>query len=165
MKWFRKADTNAVVLQDDYGATLLEVTDEMARSHEAAIKQLMEQAKQQQVEDMAKAQHTMRDLQLQLQRLKTAISSIVLRLKVLDLDQLAKDLGEDGTVPLRMALSELRQLVEAYDGIRKKTSYEDMTTVASGTWGPYMQQQANWTSNDPNDPNVYYYWNYGKGKP
>ena len=70
-------------------------------------------------EELIKAMETARDLQMKLQSLQTAVRSIVLRLKVLDVAALEKDLGEDGTVPLRLALSELKELIRAYDGMPK----------------------------------------------
>lgn len=48
--------------------------------------------------------------------LQSAVNSLVLRLKVLDIAQLEKEQGEDGTVPLRLQIGELKRLVEAYDG-------------------------------------------------
>ena len=69
--------------------------------------------------ELAKARETARDLQMKLQSLQSAVRSIVLRLKVLDVAALEKDLGEDGTVPLRLALSELKELILAYDGMPK----------------------------------------------
>ena len=102
--------------------------------------------------ELDKARASAHELHLQLQGLKSAVSSIVLRLKVLDLDQMGKDLGEDGTVPLRMALSELRLLVNAYDGIRHELHDYSMTTAAD--YGrPYlidpranMYNQGYWSS-------------------
>lgn len=44
-----------------------------------------------------------------------AVRSIVLRLKVLDIEQLKKEMGEDGTIPMRMMLRELINLQKAYD--------------------------------------------------
>lgn len=84
---------------------------------------------------VAKAQASAREAQIKLQDLQRAVSSIVLRLKVLDVEALEKDLGEDGTVPLRLALSELRQLLAAYDGM-PKNSIPDYLTYATTT-APY----------------------------
>jgi hypothetical protein len=105
---------------------------------------------QQAADPLRKSQESNRRLQLQLQSLQHAIASIVLRLKVLDLEALEKDLGPDGTVPLRMALSELRQLVAAYEGMPKTVpgygqamgGLSSLTTEVSGA-----PSYAMWTSN------------------
>lgn len=85
---------------------------------------------------LAKARDTAHNLQLKLQSLQTAVRSVVLRLKVLDLVALEKDLGEDGTVPLRLALSELKELVRAYDGMPK----QNMPDYGWSATAQYQQQ-------------------------
>jgi hypothetical protein len=84
--------------------------------------------------ELAKSRETARDLQLKLQSLQTAVRSIVLRLKVLDVTALEKDLGEDGTIPLRLALSELKELIRAYDGMPK-------ANIPDYGWVTAVQQQ------------------------
>jgi hypothetical protein len=64
------------------------------------------------------------------QALQRAIDSVVLRLKVLDLEQMEKEQGEDGMVPLRFAISELKKLVAAFDGKSEK-SYDDMWATSA----------------------------------
>jgi hypothetical protein len=99
---------------------------------------------------VAKAQASAREAQIKLQDLQHAVASIVLRLKVLDVEALEKDLGEDGTVPLRLALSELKQLLAAYDGL-PKTSMPDYggltyaTTTAPTAWYQQQMRQASST--------------------
>jgi hypothetical protein len=85
---------------------------------------------------LAKAHASAREAQIKLQDLQRAVSSIVLRLKVLDVEALEKDLGEDGTIPLRLALSELKELVRAYDGMPKSNipDCDGLTTSVS----PYL---------------------------
>jgi len=44
-----------------------------------------------------------------------SVRSIVLRLKVWDMEEMKKDIGEDGTIPMRMVWKELMSLIMAYD--------------------------------------------------
>ena len=113
-----------------------------------------------------KARQTAHENQLKFQRLQAAVRSIVLRLRVLDLEQLAKDVGEDGSVPLRLAIAELRALDKAYDGkedmaelLKRVQEYPfvDQTTVATTT-SPYDV----YTSSTTTAP---YYYSYGGKKP
>jgi hypothetical protein len=63
-------------------------------------------------------------LRLRLDAYNTAVRSVVMRLKVLDIDKLKEEMGEDGTIPMRMMLRELAALVEVYDGTAK-ADYSD----------------------------------------
>ena len=127
-RWWKKAD------KSQYYSDRAMLQEELKRQQEytvhpeqkAQLEQLARelQSQQQAIDhgkesELAKARETARDLQLRLQSLQTAVRSIVLRLKVLDVAALEKDLGEDGTIPLRLALSELKELIRAYDGMPK----------------------------------------------
>ena len=88
------------------------------------------------------ARDNARDIQMKLQALQSAVRSIVLRLKVLDVEQMEKEMKEDGTVPLRLALSELKDLLRAYDGMPKENmlEYGWASTVAQPYAGHTAQQ-------------------------
>ena len=101
-----------------------------------AIDEIKEAEAKRQYNAVAKAQASAREAQIKLQDLQRAVSSIVLRLKVLDIEALEKDLGPDGTVPLRMALSELRQLVAAYDGMPKTLPNYNWDTTSTQGYSP-----------------------------
>ena len=100
--------------------------------------------------ELAKARQTAHDLQMKLQSLQTAVRSIVLRLKVLDVAALEKDLGEDGTIPLRLALSELKELIRSYDGMPKENMITDYRWVTAqknaGLLQGYGTAGSTWTT-------------------
>ena len=60
-----------------------------------------------------------------------SVRSIILRLKVLDVEELKKEMGEDGTIPMRMVLQELVNLIMAYDD--KLPSYDPYSASPSPT--------------------------------
>jgi len=116
-----------------------------------------------------KARQSAHENHVKFQRLQTAVRSIVLRLRVLDIEQLAKEAGEDGTVPLRLSVAELRALDKAYDGkedaMRRLQEYpgwdpgwDDQTTVATTTSMP-----VNYTYTTSSTSSSGY--NYGGKKP
>ena len=55
-------------------------------------------------------------LEHNLRNYNDAVRSIVMRLKVLDIEKLKEEMGEDGTIPMRMMLREMAALVKAYEG-------------------------------------------------
>jgi predicted DNA binding CopG/RHH family protein len=54
-------------------------------------------------------------LRTRIEYYNNAVRSIVLRLKILDIEQLKKEMSEEGTIPMRMMLHELISLQKAYD--------------------------------------------------
>jgi hypothetical protein len=158
MRWFKTKD--GTVYPDPQSAPELEQElaklEAMRRTREDCDQALLAQARQ-----------TAHDNQLKFQRLQSAVRSIVLRLRVLDIEQLAKDVGEDGTVPLRLAIAELRALDKAYDG-KEDPVWEDkyLTSATTGSY-PYRQGMSNssggyvYSSSTSTAP----YYSYGGKKP
>jgi len=114
-----------------------------------------------------RARQSAHENNLKFQRLQAAVRSIVLRLRVLDIEQLAKDVGEDGSVPLRLAISELRALDKAYDGkedtaetLRRLQEYQIGMAQTSTTISP--SPSYTYSSSTTTAP---YYDSYGGKKP
>jgi len=155
MRWFKTKDGTVYPEPQSAGTYTSSSTDCDTRHN--AIDQEREAL-------LYQARQTAHENRLKFQRLQTAVRSIVLRLRVLDIEQLAKDVGEDGTVPLRLATAKLRAQDKAYDVkedmaelLKRAQEYPfvDQTTVASYTMPNY------YTSSSTTAP----YYSYGGKKP
>jgi hypothetical protein len=133
--------------------------EEMRRQLYTATATTATGAMQQENHELTQARASARNNQLAFQALQSAVRSIVLRLKVLDLDQMEKEMKDDGTVPLRFALSELRALVAAYDERKDPVAYGlgGMTVSATTTATSYYRAPNSSTCANPN-------WRYMNGR-
>ena len=111
---------------------LLDPDDEKGKYDKSEVRTTPQPSKEQRLaDDNWKLSQENAALQDRLAYYNDAVRSIVMRLKVLDIDKLKDEMGPDGTIPMRMMVRELEALAKAYDG--KIPSYSSCTDSPSPT--------------------------------